>query len=245
MMSSRGSINARNNYVRIFSFTTDSCKMTSYCRICAGPIENPPDSHDHCIACLGLAHPEAALEESDCAHCADLPLRVLRTRRNVARGLFGVRPTADNMPLVGPPPPLEGGDDNFARSHRSQRSPQSPVTFSDGCFCHPPSVADFVSFSLEGEEDSMSVSASEKEEWAESERDRSDSEGPSDLQEEVQPPSSRHENVGAVFSRRPRSARLRPNRRTSTQRHRPCFLRWTVRKPTGMSSLRTQTARCF
>ncbi len=27
---------------------------------------------------------------------------------------------------------------------------------------------------------------------------------------------------------------LRPNRRQSTQRHRPCSLRWTGRKPTGM-----------
>ncbi len=27
---------AHDNYIRIFSFTTDSCKMTSYCRICAG-----------------------------------------------------------------------------------------------------------------------------------------------------------------------------------------------------------------
>ncbi len=140
---------AHDNYVRIFSFTTDSCMMTSYCRICAGPIENPPDGHDHCIACLGLAHAEAALEESDCAQCADLPLRVLRTRRNVARGLSGVRPTAANVPLVGPPPPLESGDDNLARSHRSQRS------------------------------DSMSISASEKEEWVGSERD------PSDIQEEL------------------------------------------------------------
>ncbi len=137
-------------------------------------------THDHCIACLGLAHTKAALEESDCAQCADLPLRVLRTRRNVGRGLFGVRPTAANVPLVGPPPPVEGGDDNLVRSHRSQRSPQSPVTFSDGCFRPPPSIADFVSFSQEGEEDSMSISASEKEKWAESER----SEGPSDLQEE-------------------------------------------------------------
>ncbi len=116
---------AHDNYVRIFSFTTDSCTMTSYCRICAGPIENPPDGHDHCIACLGLAHAEAALVESDCARCADLPLRVLRTRRNVARGLSGVRPTAANVLLVGPPPPLESGDDNLARSHRSQWSPQS------------------------------------------------------------------------------------------------------------------------
>ncbi len=104
---------ARDNYVRIFSFMTDSCKMTSYCRICAGLIGNPPDNHSHCVACLGLAHAEAALEESDCAHCADLPLRVLRTRRNVVRGLFGVRPTADNVPLVGPPPPLEGGGRQF------------------------------------------------------------------------------------------------------------------------------------
>ncbi len=73
----------------------------------------------------------------------------------------------------------------MARSHRSQRSPQSPVTFSDGCFRPPPSVADFVSFGQEGEEDFMSISASEKKEWAESERDRSGSEGPSDLQEEL------------------------------------------------------------
>ncbi len=143
--------------------------MTSYCRICAGPIENPPDGHDHCIACLGLAHAEAALVESDCARCADLPLRVLRTRRNVARGLLGVRPTAANVLLVGPPPPLESGDDNLARSHRSQRSPQSPVTFTDGCFRPPPSVQE----------------AEEKEEWVGSERNRSDNEGPSDLQEEL------------------------------------------------------------
>ncbi len=85
------------------SFTTDSCKITSYCRICMGPIENPPDNHDHCIACLGLAHAEAALEESDCAQCAHLLLRVLRTRRNVACGFFGVSPTAANVLLVGPP----------------------------------------------------------------------------------------------------------------------------------------------
>ncbi len=151
---------------------------------------------------------------------------------NVARGLYGVRPTAANVPLVGPPPPLEGGDDNLARSHCSQQSPQSQVIFSNGCFRPPPSVADLVSFGQEGEEDSMSISASEKEEWAQLERDRSGSEGPTDLQEElirvmnkavqelelawyppeepvkeqtrllvlqVQPPSSRHENVGAVF----------------------------------------------
>ncbi len=107
-------------------------------------------------------------------------MRVLRTRRNVAHGLFGVRPTAAIEPLVGPPPPTK-----LSRSHHSQRSPRSPVTFSDECFRPPPSIADFVSFGQEDEEDSMSISGSEKEGWAESERDRSDSEGPTDLQEEL------------------------------------------------------------
>ncbi len=49
--------------------------MASVCKICAGPIE-PLDQHLHCVACLGLAHAEAALDESDCGHCADLrPVR--------------------------------------------------------------------------------------------------------------------------------------------------------------------------
>ncbi|KAK2887454.1 hypothetical protein Q8A67_015682 [Cirrhinus molitorella] len=58
--------------------------MATICKICAGPIE-PPDQHD---ACLGLVHAEAALDDSSCGHCADLPARVLRARRDVARGLF-------------------------------------------------------------------------------------------------------------------------------------------------------------
>ncbi len=44
--------------------------MATVCKICAGPIE-PLDHHLHCVACLGLAHAEAALDESDCGHCAD------------------------------------------------------------------------------------------------------------------------------------------------------------------------------
>ncbi len=161
---------------------------------------------------------------------------MLRTRQNVARGLFGVRPTAANV-LVGPTPPLKGGDDNLAQSHHSQRSPQSPVTFSDGCFRPPSSVMDL----------SMSISASEKEEWEESERDRSDSEGPSDLQEELirvlnkavqelelawnpqeEPAKSKLDSW--YF----RSSRRQVDTVPSTQRHRPCFLRWMGRKPTDM-----------
>ncbi len=72
--------------------------MASVCKICAGPIE-PLDHHLHCVACLGLAHAEAALDESDCGHCADLPVRVLRARRDVVRGLFGVGLTAASVPL--------------------------------------------------------------------------------------------------------------------------------------------------
>ncbi len=43
--------------------------MATVCKICAGPIE-PLDHHLHCVACLGLAHAEAALDESDCGHCS-------------------------------------------------------------------------------------------------------------------------------------------------------------------------------
>ncbi len=45
--------------------------MASVCKICAGPIE-PLDQHLHCVTCLGLAHAEAALDESECGLCADL-----------------------------------------------------------------------------------------------------------------------------------------------------------------------------
>ncbi|KAA0724027.1 hypothetical protein E1301_Tti019926 [Triplophysa tibetana] len=63
--------------------------MASFCCLCAGPID-PQDTHEHCITCLGLAHAEAASCESDCAHCADLPARALRTRRNIAREMIGL-----------------------------------------------------------------------------------------------------------------------------------------------------------
>ncbi len=47
--------------------------MATVCKICVVPIALP-DQHYHCVACLGLAHAEAALDESDCGHCAG-PLR--------------------------------------------------------------------------------------------------------------------------------------------------------------------------
>ncbi len=55
---------------------------------------------------------------------------------------------------------------------------------------------------------------------------------------QVQPLSSRHENVVAVFFLTSTTSSLRggrrPNRRKSSQRHRPCSLRWTGQKPTRM-----------
>ncbi|KAK2916896.1 hypothetical protein Q8A67_001270 [Cirrhinus molitorella] len=148
--------------------------MATICKICAGPIE-PPDQHDHCVACLGLVHAEAALDDSNCGHCADLPARVLRARRDVARGLFGMRPAAANVPLVGPPSP--DGESIALPPHRPQRSPRSPVSFSEDCFRAPSDIGGFVSFGQEEEVDLMSISASEREDWAGSEADQLDSAG--------------------------------------------------------------------
>ncbi len=108
--------------------------MASVCKICAGPIE-PLDQHLHCVACLGLAHAEAALDESDCGLCADLPVRVLRARRDVVRVLFGVGLTAASVPLVSPPSP--GSGSAVLPCRRTQRSPHSPISFPEDCFPPP------------------------------------------------------------------------------------------------------------
>ncbi len=156
--------------------------MATVCKICAGPIE-PLDHHLHCIACLGLAHAEAVLDESDCGHCADLLVHVLRARRDMTRGLFGVGLTAASVPLVGPPSP--GGRSAVLPHRRTQRSPHSPVSFPEDCFRPPSNIEEFVSFGHEEGDDAMSISASEKEDWAGSEPDHLDSSEPSDLQEEL------------------------------------------------------------
>ncbi len=140
--------------------------MASICKICAGPIE-PLDQHPHCVACLGLAHAEAALDESDCGHCADLPVRVLRARRDVVRGLFGVGLTAASVPLVSPPSP--GGGSVVLPCRRTQRSPHSPISFSEDCFRPPSNIEGFVAFGHEEGDEAMSISASEKDGWAGSE----------------------------------------------------------------------------
>lgn len=49
------------------------------CGVCEGPIELP-DGHDSCVFCLGHAHAEAAVIESNCPHCGEMSVRALRTR---------------------------------------------------------------------------------------------------------------------------------------------------------------------
>ncbi|CAM4569325.1 unnamed protein product [Leuciscus chuanchicus] len=45
----------------------------------------PPDTHLFCVACMGLAHAEAALSDGmSCENCADLLMRALKARRDEA-----------------------------------------------------------------------------------------------------------------------------------------------------------------
>ncbi len=69
---------ARDNYVRIFSFTTDSCEMTSYCRTCRG---GSGGVWLHTICGSAIARAE------DSPECGPWPLRGQAHRRQrAARG---------------------------------------------------------------------------------------------------------------------------------------------------------------
>nr|XP_055041699.1 uncharacterized protein LOC129429202 [Misgurnus anguillicaudatus] len=143
------------------------------CLLCAGPLEQP-DSHEHCIGCLGLAHAETALEDSTCEHCADLPIRVLKTRRAVARSLAGDVPAAASVPPAGPPPSTSFAprrDDDGGSSVCSVPPPKPPVVFTKDAF-RPPSTSHVaVSFGVtEEDDDNMSLSASTS--WSEAEPER-------------------------------------------------------------------------
>lgn len=126
--------------------------MATFCKICAGLIE-PPDQHDHCLPACALPTPRRALAESNCWFCTDLPACVLRTSRDVARGLFRVRPTAANVLLVGPPPSGDGSVVFLPR--KPQRSTRSPVSFPGDCFRPLSNITEFVSFGREEGDDSM------------------------------------------------------------------------------------------
>ncbi|KAL0159530.1 hypothetical protein M9458_043255, partial [Cirrhinus mrigala] len=41
------------------------------------------DTHSMCVVCLGAEHAASALERADCPHCEELPLRTLRSRKDL------------------------------------------------------------------------------------------------------------------------------------------------------------------
>ena len=55
-------------------------------RQCASPCPRflaEGDTHSLCVVCLGAEHAQAALEGAVCANCESMPLRTLRSRRNM------------------------------------------------------------------------------------------------------------------------------------------------------------------
>ncbi len=170
LTSSRGSINAMPATITSESSTSPvEFIMATVCKICAGPIE-PPDQRCHCVACLGLAQPEVALDESDCGHCGALfsgPAAIWPIR--------GEAYCRQRALVVSSSP---GGGSIVLPLRQTQWSPHSTVSFPEDCFRPPANIEEFVSFGQEEGDDSMSISASEREDWAGSEPDQTDSLGP-------------------------------------------------------------------
>ncbi len=109
----------------------------------------------------------------------DIARTALWARRDMVRSYS----TAASMPLVGHPSPDVGSA--VLPCRQTQRSPHSPVSFPEDCFRLPANIEEFVSFGQEEGDDSMSISASEREGWAGLETDQMDSPWPSHLQEEL------------------------------------------------------------
>ncbi len=57
---------------------------------------------------------------------------------------------------------------------RQTQTPHSPISFPEDCFRPPAYIEEFVSFGQEEGDDSMSMSASEREDWAGSKPDQTD-----------------------------------------------------------------------
>lgn len=166
------------------------CSSMPICALCSGPID-PGDTHPHCAFCLGLAHAEEALSESNCPHCEDFPVRVLRARRAAALGEYArQRPAAASEPLAGPPPLPPRGDKEPDRRQRS-RPPGSPVFFADESLRPADEAAEVVRFGASGDDDElMSLAASdrdlsESEELGETEKERAEWDAPPALHEEL------------------------------------------------------------
>ncbi len=156
---------ARDNYIRIFYFTLNSWWLQ-----CVRSARDPS----------GSSSPLRRLPGPGPRRGGAGRVRLwtlLRARRDVVRGLFGVGLTAASVPLVSPPSP--GGGSAVLPCRRTQRSPHSPISFPEDCFRPPSNIEGFVAFGHEEGDEAMSISASEKEEWAGSEPEQSGSSEPS------------------------------------------------------------------
>ncbi len=86
------------------AYTSRACiflKMTFYlCISGCGRYLAPRDGHERCIACLGLAHAEAAFVDESCTHCGKMTISELRSRLQLLqRGGVPVP-----LPRSNPPP---------------------------------------------------------------------------------------------------------------------------------------------
>ncbi|XP_073668191.1 uncharacterized protein [Paramisgurnus dabryanus] len=162
--------------------------MSRMCSRCGGPID-PPDSHKLCIVCLGLLHAETALVGSECPHCDELTMRVLRTRLNIALESSSLQPpTAAKVPLVGAQPPTES---ERVPERRASPPRRSPVQFVAESLRPEPGAAESVSFGVPAEEDEMSLTASDGD-W--------DQSPPAASEADAHPPSF-HEELVRILSK--------------------------------------------
>ncbi len=164
--------------------------MTRDCLSCAEPIKSS-DGHESCVFCLGRAHTEAALGGSDCPHCGEMSLRTLRLHVAIVQG--------DELAQIALPRSSSAA--SFESRRKVPRisdadlsgSADEPAPAQCSCAPHPPAAGplpvrfitadlrtspdaqDVVSFgAMEGteeEDDAISVAASAREEWSNSQLD--------------------------------------------------------------------------
>ncbi len=134
--------------------------MATVCKICAGPIE-PPDQHYHCITCLVLAHAEAALDKFQlwtlrgpaAPHAPGPP-------RYVSRPNLG---EAHCRQHVACGPPLSWWQERRLAAPPKSTVAPFPGLLPEDCFRRPVNIKECVSFGQEEGDDSMSISASDRE----------------------------------------------------------------------------------
>ncbi len=108
--------------------------MTFYlCVSGCGRYLAPRDGHERCIACLGLAHTEAAFVDESCTHCGKMTISELRSRLQLLqRGAVPVP-----LPRSNPPQRVAASGDTgdlritvsaFPSGNQPPRNPHSSCT---------------------------------------------------------------------------------------------------------------------